>query len=310
MILRGFSRLTAYNCAHCHLKCCATEYDLPLLPHESASLYQNYPFTNFFIKSSKKLNWLLRGDSCPFLTSLGRCKLHNTQFKPVSCQIYPLIFWKINSDEILVWINPCRGTGFQWVTDKTHHISEQALNNSFEKVKNCFSWYWGEQIDKDNPFERISQERIREEINFFKQNDQFNLIPELVELNYSANFSNLLNYLTSIKPVQKDLKDIINAAIHWLCWSPIGLQLTFLNSKLIFLTAAKWININSDSIFTNDQNPIERKRLLQQVGSFLATAILPSFWKQVENETQMVILRKFAIQARKILSGTIPQQLI
>lgn len=310
MILRGFSRLTAYNCAHCHLKCCATEYDLPLLPHESASLYQNYPFATFFIKTSKNTNWLLRGDSCPFLTSLGRCKLHNTQFKPVLCQIYPCIFWKINSDETLAWINPCRGTGFQWVTDKPQHISEQTLKNFYEKVKNCFSWYLGEQIDKNNPFERISQERIREEIDFFNHNDEFNLVPELVELNYSANFSSILNYLTSIKPVQKDLKNIINAVIHWLCWSPIGLQLTFLNSKLIFLTAAKWININSDSIFTHAQNPIERKRLLQQVGSFLATAILPSFWKQVENETQMVILRKFAIQVRKILSGTIPQQLI
>lgn len=310
MMLRGFSRLTSYNCTQCHHKCCATEYDLPLFPEEASLLSRNYPFVSFFIKSSKSIHWLLRGDSCPFLTSLGLCELHNTQYKPLSCQIYPLIFWKTNLDETIAWINPCRGTGFNWVSDRTHLISDQHLDNLYDRVKNRFSSYWGEKIDINNPFERISQERIREEIDLFKHTNELNLVQKMAELDYSANFKSLLNHLTSNDPLKIDLNKIINAVVQWLCWSPVGLQLTFFNAKIIIFTAAMWITLNSDSIFPNNNNSNNQKRFLQQIGSFLATAISPSFWNQVENGTQIVILRKFAVQTQKILTGTIPQQFL
>ena len=70
IMIRGFSEYTGYNCLKCHHKCCGTEYDLPLLKGESINLQKLYSFSSNFIKKSKNIDYLIRGDSCIFLNSV------------------------------------------------------------------------------------------------------------------------------------------------------------------------------------------------------------------------------------------------
>lgn len=307
MIIRGFSEFTGYDCTQCWLKCCATEYDLPLLTQESANLQQMYPLSSFFIKSSSESNWLIRGDSCPFLTTRGLCKLHSTVLKPLSCHIYPLTIWRIDTNHTLVWINPCRGTSFYWVADQTFQISDQFLSNLVELAKGEFNTYWGEQIDKDNPFSGIDKGRVKQEVSFFQKISYNEFLLDLMNLEFPNQFSKLVDFRFESLNYAEDLKDIINSVLHWLCWSPIGLQLTFINSKLIFLVAAQWI-LSYATPIVDEINHDDHKRLLQQLGSFLATAILPAFWKQIENKTHLKRLREFSITVQRILLGNLPQQ--
>lgn len=311
-MIRGFSNRTGYNCLECHFKCCSSEYELPLFPHEVKTLSQNHPFLFLFLKSTTNGEKLTRGDSCPFLTSNGKCILHATPEKPLVCQTYPLIFWRIKPGLLLSWIHPCRGNGFQWVAEPQHQITDQNLNELIYKVQNYFKNYWGEQIDRTNPYKDIQYDRIEAETKFFSNNrpDLITKMTEVVDSDSSSTFIHTLKTELNSKFDQNDLRDIINAVLHWLSWSPVGLQLTFFNSKLIFLVAAMWIEfMASPSLFQLPLN-LNRERYLQQLGSFLSTAILPSFWSQIEIQTRSDPIWDFSRYVRKILSGKIPQQKI
>lgn len=313
MIIRGFSKLSAYNCTHCHSKCCATEYDLPLFPHESENLCRNYKQVSIFIQSTDEGKRLIRGDSCPFLTSQGFCLLHNTQYKPLMCQTYPLILWKIRPDIILCWINPCRGDGFQWIIRDDNQITDHYLNNLVKNVQNYFTSYWGDQIDLENPFAGVPYERVHQEINFFKKSSTTDLMAKIIEVNNSGGFSNVIaafkEALIQSSPHQ-ELKKVVNAVLHWLSWSPVSLKLDFTYSKIIFLVAAMWIEFHGSLALFHVKKPLDRERYVQQLGSLLATSILPSFWNQVERNIHDELIRKFSIRVRKVLSGEIPQQSI
>ncbi|UCE14950.1 MAG: YkgJ family cysteine cluster protein [Candidatus Heimdallarchaeota archaeon] len=310
-MIRGFSNRTGYNCFECHFKCCSSEYDLPLFPHEVKNLRQNHPFVFLFLKSTTNGEKLTRGDSCPFLRSNGECILHATPEKPLVCQTYPLIFWRIKPGLLLSWIHPCRGNGFRWITEPKHQITEHVLNSLGHKVQNYFKNYWGEQVDRNSPYTDISYDRIIEESRFFSNNSSLDLITKMIKLvdsDSSLSFIYTLRVDLNSKSEQRELLDVINAVLHWLSWSPVGLQLTFINSKLILLVAAMWIEFTvSSSLFQLPTN-LNRERYLQQIGSFLSTAILPSFWSQIEIQTHSDPVRNFSRCVRKILSGKIPQQ--
>lgn len=310
-MIRGFSRLTGYDCFSCHFKCCSTEYDLPLFLNEREILLQKYQSVSFFIQSKNEGNQLIRGDSCPFLTSKGLCILHKTKDKPLVCRSYPLIFWKINPELILCWIYPCRGNGFQWIADSDHQISDQSLNNLVEEVRNRFEEYWGDQIDRENPFSGISLKRIQKEIAFFENNKEHELIVKMANLFDLERFTSVLDPSTpNLNQLhrQEELKNIVNSVIHWLCWSPVGLHLSFENSKLLFYIAAQMILSLGFSSPGNQQKPFERDRYLQQLGSFLASAGMPSFWNHIGLQTHIDPIRRFSKLVGKVLSGEISQQ--
>ncbi|UCG01608.1 MAG: YkgJ family cysteine cluster protein [Candidatus Heimdallarchaeota archaeon] len=311
MIIRGFSEFTSYNCAHCHSKCCATEYDLPLFPHESDKLCKNYEYSSFFIQSTDRGKRLIRGDSCPFLTSQGLCLLHNTQNKPLMCQVYPLILWRIKPDIYLCWIHPCRGNGFQWLGGHDHQITDHYLTELIVNVQNYFESYWGDQIDLENPFTDVSYKRVQQEFSFFKQRRNVILVDKITEVNESGDFS---DYFHSIREVLRpssqhpELNTVINAVLHWLSWSPVSLKLTFPNSKVIFMIAAMWIELHGSLTLSRVLKPSDQKRYLNQLGSLLATSVMPSFWSYIERNGHNESVKKFSIRVRKILSGKIPQQ--
>ncbi len=310
-MIRGFSSQTGYNCSDCQFKCCSTEYDLPLFPNERDTLHQNHPSVSFFIQSKNTGDRLIRGDCCPFLTSRGLCILHDSHDKPLICQTFPLIFWKINPELTLCWIYPCRGNGFQWIASSNHQISDQKLNDLLSKAQNRFKSYWGDQIDGENPYSGVSHERIQQEIEFFENNKEVDLITRIADSINLDSHSNILHPLISDSNQlrhQEDLKNTINAVIHWLCWSPIGLQINFSTSKLLFYIAAQLITSHGISLLNQRHNPFIRERILQQLGSFLASAVMPSFWTHIEQKTQIDPIRKFSAQVREVLSGEISQQ--
>lgn len=313
MMIRGFSLFSGYNCANCHFKCCASEYDLPLFLTESKELREEFPFSTIFLTRDKNKQFLIRGDSCPFLSSKGLCILHKPKFKPIMCRTYPLVFWKFSQHDYLAWINPCRGNGFHWIIDDKHYISNTKLDDMFTEINVKFHSYWGEQIDKNNPFTGIKDERIQLEKEFFDQNTKITLLNKMMEFQTSSSIANKLNGLTPINKESyfyKDLHRVINAVLHWLSWSPVGLQLNFLNSKLIFSIAANWIELEHSQLHENNFQILNPERYLNQIGGFLASAILPSFWEHVEKSVQDSKIKEVATAIGKILAGEIPQQKI
>lgn len=312
-MIRGFSLLSGYNCANCHFKCCGSEYDLPLFPPESKGLRTEFPFLTIFLARDKNNQFLVRGDSCPFLSSKGLCILHNQKLKPIMCRTYPLIFWKFSQYDYLAWINPCRGNGFHWIIDDKHYISDTKLDDRFAEINVKFHSYWGEQIDKNNPFTGITVERIQLEKDFFDQNTKTSLLNKMMEFQTSGSIANKLNGLLPTRKasyLNEDLQRVINAVLHWLSWSPVGLQLNFLNSKLIFSIAAKWIELEYSQVHEKKFQMLRPERYLNQIGGFLASAILPSFWEHIENSAQNSKIKEVSVAIRKVLAGEIPQQKI
>jgi Fe-S-cluster containining protein len=306
-IIRGFSLNTGYSCQECHSKCCATDYDLPLFLQEVEVLKQKYAFCEVFLHSTPKGNWLLRGDKCLFLTTKGLCLLHNTQNKPLICQIYPLIFWKVRSDLMLTWINPCRGNGFRWIANPDNRITDQEIERLISKSRLLFKNYIGDQIDKHNPYKKIPMSRITEELSFFDNIDTSDLYSEIRKMNIIPPY--LCEFFLPIKESPtEEMTAIMNAVIHWLCWSPVGLQLSLNHSKLLFFIAASWIDMITRPILAQAVLLFNRDQILQQMGSFLATAVLPSFWGHMALKTEYKRLRTFAKSVYKVLKGEISQE--
>ena len=310
-IIRGFSQATGYDCSSCHLKCCATDYNLPLLPKESIQLRSNYRYlTSIFQKRGKNIDFLLRGDSCPFLDENGLCNLHDTPDKPIICHIYPLIFWKINEELILTWINPCRGNGFRWIAEEKSKIHESQINDLFEKSKDKFKIYIGEFFDRDNPYEGITEERITVELKFLEKvlsSEKKSFLEIATETIDDKIIDSVIQPLIKTLDGKKSIEILdenVNSVFHWLCWSPVGLQLSLNNSKLIFLIAGLWIKkLKYESITSGNED-----RLYSQLSSFMATAILPSFWRQISKNAEYYELKTFSRNVVNILEGKIPQQ--
>jgi Fe-S-cluster containining protein len=292
------------------MKCCSTEYDLPLIQEETEKITQKLPLWMNFLKSSGSKTYILRGDSCPFLNGEGLCILHDTNDKPIICQIYPLIFYKIEPDLLLSWISPCRGNGFQWVSKPENQIKNSDIEQIIKKINPYFKEYIGEKIDTNNPYDSIPTIRIKEQQQFFSSFGQNNIGPDLYDRT-SPNRYNLFHSLDrKIKDLQlqEDLNFTIKAVFYWLCWSPVGLQLSFNNSRLVFQVAGNWIEFWGSKLLVESRLPIKRERILQQLGSFYATSILPSFWKQMMEKTTEKPLKEFSKMVYLVLIGERTQE--
>ncbi|MFX0084133.1 MAG: YkgJ family cysteine cluster protein [Candidatus Hodarchaeota archaeon] len=310
--IRGFSPLTGYSCFHCHMKCCTTEYDLPIFQEEKKKIARKLPLWMNFLKSSKDGNYILRGDSCPFLNEKGLCILHDTNDKPLICQIYPLIFYRIKPDLFLTWISPCRGNGFQWVSKPENQVKNSYIDVILEKANPYFKVYIGEKIDKANPYDSIPIRRIKEQQKFFTALSHSDKETALFDLTYSNHYNlfHSLDRKLEDFQLQEDLNNILNAVFYWLFWSPVGLQLSFNNSKLVFQVAGNWIKLWGSNLLLEPELPIIKERVLEQLGSFYATSILPSFWKQMAEKTTDKPLKKFSKLVFLVLTGTRNQEIL
>ncbi len=311
MLIRGFSLDTSYHCSDCHLKCCATEFNLPLCGSEKSILSQYYPEYQFYLQSTTDGDYILRGNSCPFLTNNGLCQLHSKHLKPLTCQIYPLLFWRYSTTDTLVSIHPCRGNGFSWYSRSNSQISNPQLEELLTKANMHFESYWGENIDKNNPYAGISPTRIESQI------DYYNTIPEdqlLVKITSDSNLpSRFLDSQSSSEKTLIMIKDgivgrYLNSVLNWLIWSPVGLQLSIKNAQMIFSVAAFWL------IKQTELNPKIKTTILnstdytEQVASYYASSILPTFWLKIVSERENKALSSFAKKVYLILMGKLSQE--
>ena len=311
MIIRGFSSNTTYDCSRCHAKCCATEYELPLIGSELPNLIQEFPEYNFLFHSSPEGDKLLRGDACSFLNSFGHCLIHNNSLKPFSCRLYPLILWKFTQEDILVWINPCRGHGFSWFSSKPSIITDTLLQELILESNAYYNEYWGEMIDLNNPFLDINSERVLVQNDYIQRIPHNRLLDNIIKKSQFHPYSAILD---SLQPSTLDNRDytkiflIINSVLHWLVWSPVNLVLTSSNSDVILSIAALWLIENTISKLDLKQYLFEDPNYLQQLGSYFATSLQPSFWTSLRKQTNNKDLQSFARQTHLILTGKLPQQ--
>ena len=83
-----------------------------------------------------------------------------------------------------------------------------------------------------------------------------------------------------------------------------------MDSKLIFSIAANLIELKLSQVQDRDYQMLNQERYLNQLGGFLASALLPSFWEHIQISVQNSAIREVATTIRKILAGKIPQQKI
>lgn len=312
-MIRGFSKLTGFYCLNCHYKCCASEYDLPLFQDEKNNICEKYSYLLPYFQRKNSLFFLKRGDGCPFLTPEGKCSLHHTSYKPLTCQTYPLIFWKVDRDNLLVWVNPCRGNSFHWVAEQEYRIKNKDIEDLIAKTSNRYNSYWGEEIDHNNPFQKIKRERIDQELEF-QRKMRPRLLMNSLELTSRTFKDRNIDFLIEsffsesnhINEMHSD--QILESVFEWLCWSPIGLQLSFLNSKFVFSLASLYLNLIGFTEFRKITNLSYSSRLAQNYGSLLARAVLPEFWNHLYSHSPYKQLKRLFKLISAILSGDTSQE--
>jgi len=313
MIIQGFSKFTDYNCMSCHAKCCATEYILPLVGAEMQNLRNNFPEISLYLHTSTFGDQLLRGDSCFFLSQSGICKIHDTKYKPISCEIFPLILWRFSQNDVLVWIAPCRGRSFTWHSDNESNLNKDYFQHILKKSKAFFESYWGEEIDRTNPYINVPIPRIYEQVEFYKSIENESILQTILKKTQNTKYNQITNQLDTnwvFDSNYSHLRDLVNSVLIWLSWSPVGLQLSHLNSQRIFSIAALLIidYLNRDQL--NDYEEKQDAIHLNHLGSYLATSLLPSFWKNIRPKLKNKLVVSFSDQVIHVLNGSIPQQSI
>ncbi|MFW9778278.1 MAG: hypothetical protein ACFFE8_05425 [Candidatus Heimdallarchaeota archaeon] len=258
------------------------------------------------------------------------------------CKTFPLIFWKISPEEYLAWIYPCgRGSGFQWIIEPEKRIEDDLISEMYGMARNHFNSFWGEQIDHENPFDEISIERVKKEQRYFQNLGDKHLLEDLVkfgEINFlTAPLSSMIAIFNKDLN-QNEFKQTVSAVLHWLSWSPVGLQLTFINAKLIFIAAALWAyiigfiqrshDLKKDGLYQGrisdypistflpedsvnpqqDHFTLPKRHITHHLGFFIARAILPSFWADVVSHSSDRGLQSFAKVVQAVLEGRTPQQ--
>ncbi len=311
-VIRGFSKKSGYDCSICHHKCCATEFDLPLLPHENDKIRQVYPHWAKLIKKENNYHKLMRGDSCPFLRVNGHCELHSTNLKPLICRIYPLIISRIDNNSVLIWIDPCRGNGFNWVAGVSHQIKNDEIVKLLQELIPYFTDYIGDEYNNDNPYTDVRNARIKEEEVFFEKTrptTNYSLLTSGLKQckSYLDTETEMLTQLNSQLNKKDRLIEIIESVFHWLSWSPVGLNLSFPNSKVIFSIAAAWVYSWSRELGETYVKHKEKQDIYNKMGSILATAILPSFWYQFSIASDDKYLKTFSGKIIQVLKGNLPQ---
>jgi len=311
LLIRGFSEHTRYTCDSCHLKCCATEFNLPLIGSEKHLLSKNYPEYQYYFQSTEDGDVIIRGNSCPFLTKRGYCQLHTTSLKPLACRIYPLIFWRFNQNDTLVSIHPCRGKGFQWYSTKKSNITNTSIKQLLLKMNRNFDSYWGEEIDNNNPYTNISTSRLQEQIEFYRHTSEDQLLEKTVNdialSSYSQIFPSLHETLIEMLK-DEEIGKSLNSVLNWLIWSPVGLQLSIENSQLIFSIAALWLIKQTKLKFGHNNSTLFNTTYINQLSSFYASSILPLFWFNIITQTKNKTLSSFSKKVYLTLRGELPQE--
>jgi len=311
LLIRGFSEYSKYTCDSCHLKCCATEFNLPLCGSEKLLLSKKYPEYQYYFQSTEDGDIILRGNACPFLTKRGYCQLHTTSLKPLTCLIYPLIFWRFNQNDTLVSINPCRGNGFQWYSKKKSDITNTSIKQLLLKTNKYFDLYWGEEIDKNNPYGNISSSRIQEQLNFYRHTSEKQLLEKTVSDITLSSYSQIMPALQEsfIEIItDEEIGKFFNSVLNWLIWSPVGLQLSIGNSQAIFSIAALWLIKQAKMEIGNDNSSLNNTNYFNQLSSFYASSILPSFWFNIITQEKNKALSSFSKKVFQILTGKLPQE--
>ncbi|MHA1973804.1 MAG: YkgJ family cysteine cluster protein [Candidatus Hodarchaeales archaeon] len=313
-MIRGFSELSGINCLECHYKCCASEYKLPLTTKEEKYIRHKFPSYRLFLEKHEGKQFLLRGNKCPFLTNTGLCELHQTEYKPLVCQTYPLIFWKYNPNEVLVWLNPCRGDGFRWIIEKELRFSNKEIEDTIIKINDKYNVYWGEEIDHTNPYEGIRKKRLEQERELNLSEKEPSLLDQFLQIDFPKEYTTLIAQLQKTEETYqlsyqtKNFDRIINAVLKWLCWSPVGLNLSFLNSKLIFTISALWIKSEINTLHESGKEILLDDKIQNNIGFFLAQSILPDFWIHLGLRAKEKEVKKFSLKVQRILKGEISQQ--
>ncbi|PWI48629.1 hypothetical protein CEE45_05290 [Candidatus Heimdallarchaeota archaeon B3_Heim] len=295
------------------MKCCATEFNLPLCRSEKYHLSKEYPEYQYYLQSTEDGDIILRGNSCPFLTKGGHCQLHTTSLKPLTCLIYPLIFWRFNQSDTLVSIHPCRGKGFQWYSTKNSNITNSSVERLLLKTSNHFDVYWGEEIDKNNPYINIPSSRVREQTEFYRHTSEDHFLMKAVT---DVTLSTFSQFFPSIHETvigiikDEEIGKSLNSVLNWLVWSPVGLQLAIENAQLVFSIAALWLIKQIKMDFDDNNSLLNNPTYIDQLSSFYASSILPSFWFNIITQTKNKLLSRFANKTYLVLQGELPQEVL
>ncbi len=292
------------------MKCCATEFNLPISGLEKEYLTQNFPEYRHYLQSTEKGSFILRGNSCPFLTTAGLCQLHAKSIKPLTCRIYPLIFWRFNQKDTLVSIHPCRGHGFQWYSRKKSSVGNSFINQLLSASKEYYDTYWGEEIDANNPYEGISQARIKDQLEAYRHTSKDKLLVTNLK---NPDLSSRIPFSQAFQEKALEIIDggsignFLNSVFNWLIWSPVGLHLSIKNAQTLFTTAALWL-IDQTEVNSNILSSIPpESQYYEQTSSFYASSLTPSFWENILAQKTLPTLSTFAEKVRLILMGELPQ---
>ncbi len=172
VIHRGFADDTSFSCSNCQHKCCVDPYPIGLLPSEAQWLIEEYPRPQIMKDlDNLPIYRIYRSSRCPYFMDDGLCQLHQLDVihKPLSCILYPLIFWQFAPNEWLTVIEPC-SDGFRWWDGD--EISEQDLRETLEISAMKLGYlphFLGDVADPDFPYTGIRENRVRKELELKNQ---------------------------------------------------------------------------------------------------------------------------------------------
>lgn len=250
-IIIGFNLKSSYDCNKCHSKCCSGEFDLTISKKEAEIYKSQFPESIPFISTDKitdekKKIILQRSDSCIFLNNNGDCRIHSQ--KPQVCRVYPLVFWKISDNQVLSYIFPCRGLGFDWYSPKTK-FNENKIKEIYNSINNEFNDYYAEYIDEYNPYESIDLNRVKKEQILHKEKITNSTYWNQIKNNeLKDNFSKTIDELEKLANIifgnkvenTLDVSNYIESALHWLAFNPNSLVFSYEESILIRIFASVW----------------------------------------------------------------------
>lgn len=150
-----------YDCKSCEATCCHVNNFLLLNDVQKDKVLNKEPMLKNFIRQNNNMNYLYSGKKCWFLED-GICNLHKeygSNYKPISCQIYPIKFRKINEKLIIGEYVPC--PNFE-VKDNEGISHEEYKNKFIDNIKF---------IDLISQNYNVSKERLKQEEDF---RDEFN----------------------------------------------------------------------------------------------------------------------------------------
>ncbi len=318
---KGFAEDTSYDCTSCHHKCCVDSYPIGLLPREAKQLLQHHPMPQI----TKDVDGLpifriYRTYKCPYFSKDGKCILHEPSMtlKPLSCILYPLIYWNFAEKEWLVVIEPC-SDGFRWWDGQPipHEMLQHQVKLSKEKIGHL-PRFLGDVADPDFPYVGITEQRVKMELQFknqlLKSSRPITMMIEFLKVNESRlrplrlqaiDFTPALDFEEKLCKdeaywCQKFLQALKNV-MTWLGFSAKYLQFKPVTSVLLRLLAlelqCRQVLEKSDDVVTALCNESKQSSLIWRFIDDFAWSLPDSvgsfFWKEkLETSEWKVITKK------------------